>query len=140
MRAEDWEVLRKMRRQEKNYRLIKNDAPPSRTVVANRVRRHLIFREMEMLGLAILIAVAGACSGGPLHPKSGPGTDYPCGTQGRSCGYGMCCGLSEECGYGLGCPTGYCCPLEDDFYGASSGAASSPVMRRQWREGSTSAK
>lgn len=141
MRAEDWEVVRKLRRQEKNHTAVKNAAPPSREVLSSRARRHrLILRELEMMGLAILIAVAGACSGGPINPKTGPGTDYPCGTQGRSCGYGMCCGLSEECGYGLGCPAGYCCPLEDDFYGASAGASSNPRMYRQWPAGSPSAK
>lgn len=130
MRAEDWEVLAAMRRQATKQN------PPRRVIGRPAKKRS------SSLGaiLAAMVLAVGACSGGPLNPKTGPGTDYPCGTQGRSCGYGMCCGLSEECGYGLGCPAGYCCPLEDDFYGASSGAASSPVMRRQWREGSTSAK
>lgn len=57
-----------------------------------------------------------SCNGGILNPPSGPGTDYPCGLQDRSCGNGKCCGRSEECGTGLGCPKDSCCPLEDDFY------------------------
>lgn len=62
--------------------------------------------------LAAMTAIANcSCDGGILHPKTGPGTEYPCGLQGRSCGNGMCCGLYEACGGpGVACPEGYCCP------------------------------
>lgn len=69
----------------------------------------------------VLFAATTTCGpGGILNPPSGPGTDYPCGLQGRSCGNGMCCGKSEECGTGLGCPVGFCCPISDDFYAGKS--------------------
>lgn len=45
-----------------------------------------------------------------LVPKSGPGTPYPCGLRGRSCGNGYCCNWNEQCGrYGTNCPEGMCC-------------------------------
>jgi hypothetical protein len=66
--------------------------------------------------IAVLLSSC-SCNGGILNPPVGPNTDYPCGTQGRSCGNGMCCGRSEFCGGpNTGCLEGYCCPIGDDFY------------------------
>lgn len=33
----------------------------------------------------------------PSKPAEGPGTDYPCGVQGISCGNGFCCWSHEAC-------------------------------------------
>jgi hypothetical protein len=53
-----------------------------------------------------------------LTPAQGPGTDYPCGYHGVSCGGGMCCPENHVCGhlaegvYGepfSGCAPGMCC-------------------------------
>ena len=52
-----------------------------------------------------------------LNPATGPGTGFPCGTQGQSCGNHMCCQAEiEDCGGGPfnGCPAGYCCYNGDD--------------------------
>lgn len=71
-----------------------------------------------LFATALVLSTTGASChpNGILNPPTGPGTDYPCGLQDRSCGNGKCCGRSEECGTGLGCPKDSCCPLEDDFY------------------------
>lgn len=124
MRAEDWEVLATLRRQAKMNQ-------PSRVLSRPAKKRSAGLGAVGALMVAIVLAI-GACSGGVLEPKTGPGTDYPCGTRGRSCGGGLCCGISQECGYGLGCPAGYCCPLDDDFYGTKK-------QHKQWPAATPSA-
>lgn len=69
---------------------------------------------MRRLLSFLLLSWLVAC--GPIENPISP--DYPCGTRGRSCGNGLCCGISEECGTGLGCPEGYCCPRELEDFGA----------------------
>lgn len=73
-----------------------------------RLLRHAIVTLLTACFTAVLVT---ACNGGVLHPPVGPGTDYPCGLQGKSCGNHMCCWLDEDCGGGPfnGCPAGYCC-------------------------------
>ena len=46
-----------------------------------------------------------------LDAKTGPGTDFPCGVDGVSCGGGMCCTLQGDIcgGTFLSCPVGMCC-------------------------------
>jgi hypothetical protein len=78
-----------------------------------------------LLSLFLLASLASlaACTPGesPVSP------DYPCGTRGRSCGAGLCCGITEECGTGLGCPVGYCCPRDDDFSAPRRAYQAGPV-------------
>lgn len=60
--------------------------------------------------LAIFIALFTACNA--IQVPTGPGTDYPCGVYGKSCGGGMCCGQGDVCGFTgpmSTCPAGYCC-------------------------------
>lgn len=66
--------------------------------------------------IAISVCAVIACSHSVLTPPSGPGTVYPCGLQGISCGNGMCCWLGDVCGGGPfnGCPAGYCCYVGPD--------------------------
>ena len=72
---------------------------------------------------ALLLMLVACASSTPsiLTPKTGPGTDYPCGVHGRSCGNHMCCDEEEACG-GVpfsGCPANMCCFTgESDMVGA----------------------
>lgn len=70
----------------------------------------------KTLAAIFVMAVVVAC--GPnsvIYPPTGPGTEYPCGLQGKSCdpvAPGKCCNLDEDCGYTgpwSPCPEGYCC-------------------------------
>jgi len=72
-----------------------------------------------ILFAALLLLVA--C---PPAPPTGPGTAYPCGVNGVSCGNHMCCDEGDACGGTPGCPEGYCC-----FVGAEKRA-----MKLQRRE------
>lgn len=70
--------------------------------------------KLSLAPVAAVLIVIGAC-GPTIHPPTGPGTEYPCGIQGKSCdpvAPGMCCSLDEDCGYEgpwSNCPKGYCC-------------------------------
>jgi hypothetical protein len=84
---------------------------------------------LRILGVAAFIA-AIACVGPATNPPTGPGTDYPCGLQGHSCGNHMCCWLDEDCGgqnpsadgkTAYGCPAKMCCYNGEDTYVAPGG-------------------
>jgi hypothetical protein len=72
---------------------------------------------MRLAGLlvALMLSIVLACATlTPPMPPTGPGTDYPCGINGISCGNGMCCWRHEECGHSgawATCPPGMCCNL-----------------------------
>lgn len=79
--------------------------------------------------IVFLVIGIGCATPADLTPKTGPGTDYPCGVQGLSCGGGMCCDQNETCGDGSafsGCGKGLCC-----FVGEDSAFASKPAPHRQ---------
>lgn len=59
--------------------------------------------------LFVLAFMFVACEPGVLNPPSGPGTEYPCGLQGKVCGNNKCCWRADNCGGEAGCPAGYCC-------------------------------
>lgn len=58
-----------------------------------------------------------------LTPKTGPGTDYPCGLQGIACGNHYCCWQGDVCGEGAfsGCPVNYCCLDDSEEFGKPKG-------------------
>ena len=60
------------------------------------------------LFFAPLIAIA-CTTPSTLTPATGPGTDYPCGVDGRQCSDKGCCSQSEACGGEPGCPAHSCC-------------------------------
>ena len=68
--------------------------------------------------IAVALALTLACAGAATNPPQGPGTAFPCGYMGVSCGNHMCCDENEDCGGGPfnGCPAGYCCYNGDDRY------------------------
>jgi hypothetical protein len=67
-----------------------------------------------------VLAFAVACSA--TKPPEGPGTEYPCGIRGISCGNHMCCWEGDVCGSekpGSTCPDGMCCWVgSSDVFGA----------------------
>lgn len=105
---------------------------------------------MRHTGLIFALTVVGllipSCrEDSVIHPKTGPGTEYPCGVQGRSCAPvapGKCCSLNEVCGYKgpfSTCPEGYCCYTGGEGWprvGASpdGGADGNAKMRPQVAE------
>jgi hypothetical protein len=59
-----------------------------------------------------IVAFLIACEGPAVKPATGPGTEYPCGVRGISCGNHMCCWEGDECGSdrpGSTCPADMCC-------------------------------
>lgn len=71
---------------------------------------------------ALALLIPSCREDGVLHPKTGPGTEYPCGVHGQSCAPvgapGMCCSTLEVCGYKgpfSTCPAGYCCFVGDNW-------------------------
>lgn len=65
---------------------------------------------MRLLALLLALALLVACA--TLTPPQGPGTEYPCGLRGLSCGSGLCCWEGDVCGSDAPfsrCPAGYCC-------------------------------
>jgi hypothetical protein len=62
--------------------------------------------------LAAVVVGCGAFSGefsGP-DPLLKPQPGYPCGTAGKQCQNGACCGQEDVCGGDApGCPAGQCC-------------------------------
>lgn len=87
---------------------------------------------MRALTLVVVAFAIVACVGPATQPgPTGPGTAWPCGYHGVSCGGGMCCDEDSECGTGAAfstCAKGYCC-----FVGGPIGA--DRVRRMQWRAG-----
>ena len=69
----------------------------------------------------LLAAMFVACYGTDVvKPPEGPGTAYPCGLRGVSCGGKplMCCPQNHICGFngpGSRCTAGYCCYDGDDW-------------------------
>jgi len=87
----------------------------------------------HFLNLVIVLALLLAC-GGVTAPPTGPGTAYPCGVQGKSCGHHMCCGQYDDCGgVVLSCPEGYCC------YNGEDSMLSARKPKKQWSEGADAA-
>jgi len=81
---------------------------------------------MSLVSAALV--VAAAC-GPTIHPAQGPGTAYPCGIHGKSCGGGSCCAETEICGgpdkAGFQrCPVGYCCDDPDAPWPDGNGMSS----------------
>lgn len=76
-----------------------------------------------------VVALALGCTpapGSPLNPKTGPGTDYPCGIAWHSCGGGDCCPNGEYCGApATSCPADSCCPSGEEL-----GKHSPPTKKR----------
>jgi hypothetical protein len=62
-----------------------------------------------------------------LDAKTGPGTDYPCGVGGVSCGGHECCPQYNVCGGTAfsGCPAGQCCFTGEGEH-TDAGAPSTP--------------
>lgn len=80
------------------------------------------------LALLALSLVCSCATPSILKPKTGPGSDYPCGLNGHSCGNSMCCDNGSDCGGPVpSCPAGLCC-----WHGDSSSdfAAHPPVKQR----------
>ena len=81
--------------------------------------------------LAILfVSVSVACAALTPGP-TGPGTDWPCGYHGISCGGGMCCDENEICGGAnegvkgapfSGSAAGMCCYAGPPEFAVSVGA------------------
>jgi hypothetical protein len=63
-----------------------------------------------------------------LEPASGPGTPYPCGISGVSCGNHECCPEYHVCGGTpfSGCPAGECCFTGDGMRAPDAGAPMTP--------------
>lgn len=79
-----------------------------------------------MFVLVIGLFGFGACD--VITPPSGPGTAYPCGLHGHSCGNGYCCADGEECGnLSKTCPADSCCWYGDDQFGSSADSGLSHV-------------
>lgn len=84
---------------------------------------------------SLTIIVLAACVGPATTVKTGPGTAYPCGVYGHSCGNHMCCSNRDDCGFDgpfSNCPAGYCC-----FAGTDTGSKKSGAPRKQWSEDAT---
>lgn len=87
------------------------------------------------------MVVLVACNSPVIKPPEGPGTEYPCGVHGKSCGDHMCCGEYDVCGSTGAfsrCPEGYCCydgPPNWPGVGAAYPDAGAKKMRAQWAEG-----
>lgn len=84
-----------------------------------------------MRGLIVVlgsVALVLACHG-TLTPATGPGTSYPCGIGGVSCGNHACCPENHICGY-VGpfarCEPGYCCYDGPDWPGARPDGGAAP--------------
>jgi hypothetical protein len=76
---------------------------------------------------ALVVLVSYSCHGSDVvKPPEGPGTSYPCGVWGVSCGNGSCCPWAHICGLEgdawRRCSVGYCCADGDPFYGAGADA------------------
>jgi hypothetical protein len=73
-----------------------------------------------LLLLASFLATATHCGPGSVtQPPQGPGTGFPCGYHGHSCGNGYCCDDNEECGTDpdagfSACPPNMCCYTGED--------------------------
>lgn len=64
--------------------------------------------------LVTMVATVAILACDVVNPPSGPGTEYPCGIQGKVCPNSMCCWRGDDCGGDIGCPAGYCCFNGDD--------------------------
>ena len=63
---------------------------------------------MRLLSVALVLVVLASCA--VIQPPTGPGTDWPCGTNGKQCTNGLCCPSDSDCGGEvLSCPKGSCC-------------------------------
>jgi len=69
---------------------------------------------MKTTLFAVTAVAVIACAGPAIEAPTGPGTDYPCGVWGISCGSHMCCDEGDACGGMTGCPDGYCCYVGPD--------------------------
>lgn len=71
------------------------------------------------LMVALSLGLVFSCSGNSplLNPRTGPGTDYPCGLHGHSCGNSMCCPQDYDCGGVPWCPVGQCCYTGGSMFG-----------------------
>lgn len=95
----------------------------------------------RLVAVSIFTSICVWACGPTIHPPTGPGTEYPCGIQGKSCdpvAPGACCSLDEDCGYDgpwSTCPAGYCCYNggADTRYPGS--AKKKPAS--QWKPGSS---
>lgn len=67
-----------------------------------------MMRKLVVVTAASLLALALACEGPATKPAEGPGTEYPCGIRGVSCGNHMCCWEGDECNV-PSCPKDMCC-------------------------------
>jgi hypothetical protein len=89
---------------------------------------------------ASLLAALACQTPADLVVKTGPGTPYPCGVNGKVCSGGTCCGENEVCGgdtpKSAGCPAGYCCddaPFDPSpRYSLKGGDAGAPP-EHHWR-------
>lgn len=93
-------------------------------------------RLMVAFCAAAMIAIVLACAGPASHPAEGPGTSYPCGVWGVSCGDGACCPWGHVCGSDKAglfnrCEPGYCCYEGDPMYGAAPDAGARKVKARR---------
>jgi hypothetical protein len=81
--------------------------------------------------LALLAVLTASCGPSILTPPTGPGTSYPCGTQGQQCSSGDCClgPEYEDCGGDVpNCPAGMCCSNGCNASGdIFAGCAKAPV-------------
>jgi hypothetical protein len=66
---------------------------------------------VRVRALFVLLLVSACMTPLVLTPETGPGTPYPCGVGGHSCGGHLCCSEDFICGgtpYS-GCPATLCC-------------------------------
>ena len=80
---------------------------------------------------ALLALMLASCLA-VLQPATGPGTPYPCGISGVSCGNHMCCPESNVCGGTpfSGCPVAQCC-FTGDSIRTDGGTSSTPQRPEQ---------
>jgi hypothetical protein len=62
--------------------------------------------------------------------KTGPGTSYPCGVNGKLCAADACCGEDFDCGGYAGCEPGMCCYVGPENSGAWGKRAR--IVKPQW--------
>jgi len=81
-----------------------------------------------VLGVAALLVWGASCE--TLQPKTGPGTEWPCGTHGKLCSSGSCCPDDTDCGGDVpSCRPGSCCH-RNDTQPIPTSDLGPPIMRR----------
>jgi hypothetical protein len=72
------------------------------------------------------LLIASCYPGSIINPKTGPGTEWPCGLHGIECGNHTCCDDHDICGSaGTRCPEGFCCYDGDNWPAPPLGASPS---------------